>query len=418
MFEQLSLFSEPAAVYTVSQLVASIRAVVEADPLLADVWVEGELSNFRRAASGHCYFTLKDAEAELRCVMWRSVAEALRAFPADGDQVLVHGHVGVYEQRGSLQLYVDDLKAAGVGLLYQEFERLKARLEAEGLFAPERKRPLPRFPRRIGVVTSPAAAALRDILHVLARRYPLAEVLLSPTLVQGEEAPPQIAAALEALNRRDDVDVILVARGGGSLEELWAFNDERVARAVAGSRIPVVCGVGHETDFTLADFAADRRAPTPSAAAEIATPDRAGLHGQVMALTARLTAALETRLAQRRTSLTEQVRALRHLSPAVQLAQVRQRVDDLAARAADALQHTLSLQRERLAGLAGRLEGVSPLATLERGYAVVHRRADGQVVRSVAQVGQGDDLNVRVSDGEFEAVVSGESASRTRRRRT
>ncbi len=407
MYEQLSLFTEPGPVpYTVSQLVARIRETLEANPELADVWVEGEVSNFRQAPSGHCYFTLKDGGAELQCVMWRSVASMLRALPADGDQVLAHGNVGVYEQRGSLQLYVDHLEPAGVGLLYQEFERLKARLEAEGLFAPERKRPLPRFPQRIGVVTSPSAAALRDILNVLARRYPLAEVLLSPTLVQGEEAPPQIVAALEALNAREDVDVILVVRGGGSLEELWAFNDERVARAVARSRIPVVCGVGHETDFSLADFAADRRAPTPSAAAEIATPDRAELRAQVRALGGRLTYVLGGELARRRGALAEQLRALRHLSPAVRLAQARQRVDDLATRATDLLGRWLSLRRERLAGLMGRLEGVSPLATLERGYAIVRRRADGKVVFSVAQVGPGDGLNIRVYDGELDATVN------------
>jgi len=403
---QLPLPMMPGPVpYTVSQLMARIRSTVEADPLLADVSVEGEVSNFRQAVSGHCYFTLKDAGAELRCVMWRSVAQVLRALPADGDLVLAHGRVGVYEQRGSVQLYVDHLEPAGVGLLYQEFERLKARLEAEGLFAPERKRPLPRFPRRIGVVTSPIAAALRDILNVLARRYPLAEVVLSPTLVQGEDAPPQIVAALQALNEREDVDVILLARGGGSLEELWAFNDERVARAVADSRIPVVCGVGHETDFSLADFAADRRAPTPSAAAEIATPDRAELQGHIAALADRLAGALRTAVTQRRWALTEQVRALRHLSPIAQLTQARQRVDELVTRSTDALLHALSLHRERLAGLTGRLEGVSPLATLERGYAIVRRQADGQIVRSVEQVAPDDGLRVRVSDGEFEATA-------------
>jgi Exodeoxyribonuclease VII large subunit (EC 3.1.11.6) len=271
-----------------------------------DVWVEGEVSNFRQVASGHCYFTLKDAGAELRCVMWRDRARGMRALPNNGDSVLAHGRVGVYEQRGDLQLYVDALEPLGLGWLYQEYERLKARLEAEGLFAAERKRPLPRFPRRIGVVTSPDAAALRDILNILSRRYPLAEVVLAPTLVQGEEAPPQIIAALRALNAREDIDVILLARGGGSLEELWAFNDERVARAVAASRIPVVCGVGHETDFSLADFAADRRAPTPSAAAELATPDRAELAQQVRTLRARLVRALEADLARRRGRVQEQ----------------------------------------------------------------------------------------------------------------
>jgi exodeoxyribonuclease VII large subunit len=409
MLEQLPLFAvADRKTYTVSQLMARIRSTVEADPRLMDVWVEGEVSNFRQVASGHCYFTLKDAGAELRCVMWRDRVRGMRTLPANGDSVLAHGRVGVYEQRGDLQLYVDTLEPLGLGWLYQEYERLKARLEAEGLFAPERKRPLPRFPRRIGVVTSPDAAALRDILNILSRRYPLAEVVLAPTLVQGEEAPPQIIAALRALNAREDIDVILLVRGGGSLEELWAFNDERVARAVAASRIPVVCGVGHETDFSLADFAADRRAPTPSAAAELATPDRAELAGQVRTLRARLVRALEADLARRRGRVQEQVRVLRRLSPALRLSQARQRLDDLTERAGRAIRHQIAVRRERLAGLAGRLEGVSPLATLERGYAIVRRVADGLIVRSPSQVAVGDALQVRVRDGEFGATVSGE----------
>ncbi|MGD1993573.1 MAG: exodeoxyribonuclease VII large subunit, partial [Anaerolineae bacterium] len=292
------------------------------------------------------------------------------------------------------------------GQLYQEFERLKAQLEAEGLFAPERKRPLPRFPRRIGVVTSPVAAALRDILNVLSRRYPLVEVLLAPTQVQGDAAPPQIVAALQQLDARDDVDVIILARGGGSLEDLWAFNEEQVARAVAASRIPIVCGVGHETDFSLADFAADRRAPTPSAAAEIATPDREELRSQLTALANRLASALQAALTHHRWALTEQTQALRHLSPAAQLTQARQRIDELAGRATDRLTHQFSLRQERLTGLVGRLESVGPVATLERGYAIVRRHEDESVVRSVDQVAAGDEIGVRVSDGEFDATVS------------
>jgi exodeoxyribonuclease VII large subunit len=286
-----------------------------------------------------------------------------------------------------------------------EFERLKAQLEAEGLFDPERKRPLPALPRRIGVVTSPTAAALRDILNVLDRRYPLAEMLLSPTQVQGDAAPPQIVAAIEALNARSDIDVIIIARGGGSLEDLWAFNDERVARAVAGSRIPTVCGVGHETDFSLADFAADVRAPTPSAAAELVAPDRAELRAYVAGLSAALSAALRREIEERRWMLAEQVRALKHLSPQAQLAQARQRVDDLLSRAETAMHHNLILNGERLAGLSGRLTSASPLGTLERGYAIVRQRETGAVVQSVEQIASGDALGIRVADGEFEAEV-------------
>ena len=408
MFQQLgffggSTFSEP---YTVSQLTGTIRRLIEGEPDLNDVWVEGEVSNFSRPTSGHCYFTLKDAGSQIGCVMWRNAVQVQAYLPASGDLVLAHGRVGVYEAGGRYQLYVDHFRPAGMGDLYRQFERLKARLEAEGLFAPERKRPLPPFPHCIGIVTSPTAAALRDMVNILRRRYPLAKVLLAPTQVQGDAAPPQIVAALEALNEQGNVDVIIVARGGGSLEELWAFNDERVARAIAGSRVPVICGVGHETDFSLADFAADVRAPTPSAAAELVAPDQAELRMLVAGLAETLAAALYRAISERRWRLAEQTRALKHLSPAVQLAQARQRVDDLLARAQAGLRHSTALRRERLGGLLGRLAGVSPLGTLERGYAVVRQRATGAVVRSVAQVAPGDALGVRVADGEFEAEVS------------
>jgi exodeoxyribonuclease VII large subunit len=404
MFEQLSLFgstySEP---YTVSQLTGHIRQLIDEDPDLRDVWLEGEVSNFNRASSGHCYFTLKDAGAQIRCVMWRNDAEQQGYLPTNGDLVLSHGHVGVYEVRGLYQLYVDQIRPAGLGALYQQFERLKARLEEEGLFAPERKRPLPRIPRRIGVVTSTEAAALRDILNVLGRRFPLAEVLISPTLVQGDVAPPQIVDSIEALNQRDDVDVIIVARGGGSIEELWAFNDERVARTVAASRIPVVCGVGHETDFSLADFAADKRAPTPSAAAELVVPDQLELRAQLQKRGATLTKVLRGVIDEHRWRLTEQTRALRHLSPATQLRQARQRIDDLIERAETAVQQGLNIRREKVSGLRGRLTGVGPIGTLKRGYAIVRRREDDVIVCSIEQVGPGDRLDIRVADGDFEA---------------
>jgi exodeoxyribonuclease VII large subunit len=408
MFEQLGLFSgstlsEP---YTVSQLTGFVRRLIESEPELSDLWVEGEVSNFSRASSGHCYFTLKDAGSQIGCVMWRNVAQVQDYLPLDGDQVLAHGRVGVYEASGRYQLYVDRFRPAGVGDLYRQFELLKARLEAEGLFAPERKRPLPPFPRRIGVVTSPTTAALRDIINVLSRRYPLAEVLLSPTQVQGAAAPSQIVTALKALNGRDDVDVIIVARGGGSLEDLWAFNDESVARAIAASRIPLICGVGHETDFSLADFAADERAPTPSAAAEMVVPDQTELRGQVAGLSTALVTTLRGMIDQGHWRLSEQVQRLRLLSPGVQLTQARQRVDDLLGRAEAAMRYDLAVRRERLLGTTGRLAGVGPLATLGRGYAVVRHRQTDTVVRSVAQVSPGDALDICVADGEFKADVA------------
>jgi exodeoxyribonuclease VII large subunit len=409
MFQQLSLFGGPtiSEPFTVSQLTGHIKRLIDDDPALDDVWVEGEVSNFSRAASGHCYFTLKDAGAQVPCVMWRNVADAQDYLPASGDQALAHGNVSVYEAGGRYQLYVDQIQPVGAGDLYLEFERLKTQLETEGLFDPERKRPLPPLPRRIGVVTSPTAAALRDILNVLSRRYPLAEVLLSPTQVQGDAAPPQIVAAIEAFNAQGDVDVIIIARGGGSLEDLWAFNDERVARAVAASHIPTVCGVGHETDFSLADFAADVRAPTPSAAAEMVAPDQTELRASIAGLLAALTAALRGEIDSRRWKLAEQMRALKHLSPEAQLGQARQRVDDLLARAEAATRHGLTLNRERLAGLSSRLTSASPLGTLERGYAIVRRQETGGVVQSVKQVAPGDTLDVRVADGEFEVEAKG-----------
>jgi exodeoxyribonuclease VII large subunit len=291
-----------------------------------------------------------------------------------------------------------------VGDLYQEFERLKAKLEAEGLFDAARKRPLPAFPRVLGVVTSPTGAAFQDILNVLRRRFPLIEVVLAPALVQGDEAPPQIAQAIQTLNDPAlGCDVILVARGGGSLEELWAFNDERVVRAVAGSRVPVVSGVGHEVDFTLADFAADVRAPTPSAAAEIITPDIVELRQNVDALSARLDEVVQARIDAARADLETLRRALRMLSPLGQLTRSRERVGALRARLDAAVMGRLGLWRAQLDGLRGRLQAVGPEATLARGYAIVQRDRDGAVVRSVGDVAAGDALTVRVADGAFGA---------------
>jgi exodeoxyribonuclease VII large subunit len=406
---QPSLFDDLAPrVYSISAITAYIKQRFEVDLTLKDLWLEGEISNWRQAASGHVYFTLKDPEASIRCVMWRSAVPRLSYLPAgDGDAVLAHGHVSVYELSGQYQFYVDDLEPVGLGALHAQFEQLKASLTEEGLFDEERKRPLPVFPCRIGLVTSPIGAALRDILNVLRRRYPLAEVVLSPTQVQGEEAPPQIVRALQALGTVEGVDVIIMARGGGSLEDLWAFNDERVARAVATSPIPVVCGVGHETDFTIADFVADLRAPTPSAAAELVTPDRDELSRHLRALGAQLGAVAREAIARRRHRLAGEARALQRLSPQAQIDRRRQRLDDLSHTAQTTIAHWLALRRERLNGLSLRLSALNPEATLARGYAAVRRTDDGRVVSRVGQVAPGDRLSVQVSDGEFGSVVEG-----------
>jgi exodeoxyribonuclease VII large subunit len=394
-------------IWTVGDLTHYIQDLLEGDPELQDVRLRGEISNLTRAASGHLYFTLKDAEAAIGCVMWRSAAGRLAWQPEHGAAAVARGRISVYPPRGNYQLVVDDLQPAGLGDLHARFEALRDQLKAEGLFDAERKKPLPQFPRLLGVVTSPQAAALRDVLNVLRRRYPLASVLLAPTLVQGDQAPPQIVAALQAIDARDDVDLVLLVRGGGSLEELWAFNDERVARAIAACRHPVVSGVGHETDFTIADFVADLRAPTPSAAAELAVPDQAELRQYIGAWAEQLEGSIERRLFQMRQALEQQQRALQRLSPRAQIESYRQQVDDLSRRVVQALAHGQALRRSGLAGLGARLAALSPQATLARGYAIVRQTGTGAVVRSVGQVRAGDDLAVRVQDGEFEAVVAG-----------
>ncbi len=386
---------------SVSEVTGIIKALIEEQDQLRDVRVQGELSNVSRPASGHIYFTLKDAKSQIKCAMWKSQAQRLRQVPRDGDLVVVRGRVGVYEANGVYQLYAEALAPIGAGDLNAEFERLKLKLQSEGLFDSERKQPLPAVPAVIGVVTSASAAAYQDVLHVLARRYPLAQVLLSATLVQGVEAPAQIVRALRRLDQR--CDVILVVRGGGSMEELWAFNDEAVVRAVAALRTPVVSGVGHEIDFTLTDFAADVRAPTPSAAAEIATPDIAELRMRIDAYAGALDQLLLNRLQGERARLTELQRALRLLSPAAQVGHMRAALGDLRTRLNIALRQTLALRREQLNSQMAQLALLGPDATLARGYAIVRRGVDGRIVRVVADAAPGEALRVRVADGEFDA---------------
>jgi exodeoxyribonuclease VII large subunit len=341
--------------------------------------------------------------------MWRSAAGRLTWQPEQGDAVLAHGYISIYAVRGSYQLYVDQLRPAGRGDLHTRFEQLRDQLKEEGLFDQEHKRPLPEYPRVMGIVTSSQAAALQDVLNVLRRRYPLVQVLLVPTLVQGEQAPTQIVEALQALDALDDIDVILLVRGGGSLEDLWAFNDERVARAIAACRHPIVSGIGHETDFTIADFMADQRAPTPSVAAELAVPDQTELWQMILEGVTRLERTMIRRLDQARQALGQKHGELQRLSPQIYVDSQRQQVDDFSHRANRALTSALALNQSRLAGLQARLGSLSPLATLERGYAVVRLQDTGLVVRSVDQVTSGDDLAIRVQDGEFEAVTRSET---------
>jgi exodeoxyribonuclease VII large subunit len=402
---QLSLFSPlPPSAWSVTDLTRYLRDVLESDELLQDVWVQGEISNFSRPASGHLYFTLKDKGASLRCVMWRNNAARIAAMPRDGDAVEAHGAISIYEVGGQYQLYADLIRPAGEGALYQEFLRLKARLEAEGLFDVERKRPIPEWPRRLGIVTSPTGAALRDMLNTLQRRFPLLEVTLAPTPVQGDEAPSGIVAALQALNQTIQPDIILLARGGGSIEDLWAFNDERVARAIAASAAPVICGVGHETDFTIADFVADLRAPTPTAAAELATPDQLELRDALQELSERLERSIQTNLSTERWTFSALKGRLVQQSPRWRLQTGRQRLDELTRRTYSGLTHTQQLQQAHLSGLRQRLAALSPQGVLQRGYAIV-TAASGQIIHSTRQAQPGGTLSVRVTDGEFPVRV-------------
>ncbi|MBE3568012.1 MAG: exodeoxyribonuclease VII large subunit [Thermogemmatispora sp.] len=401
----LATLNEPPL--TVSEAVHYLKKLLEQDELLRSLWVQGEISDYKvHLASGHCYFTLKDETAQLLCVFFKH-ARQRAGLPElrNGMAVLAAGYVSFYEQHGRLQLYVEYVEPLGEGALYRRFEQLKERLAAEGLFAEARKRPLPSAPAVIGVVTSLQAAALRDMLRVLRTRYPLAEVLIAPALVQGEEAPASIAAALDLLNEHGEAEVIIVARGGGSREELWAFNDELVARAIARSRIPVISGVGHETDVTIADLVADYRASTPTAAATIAVPDVARWRQDLLEWQRRLQECVLSYLAEQRERLLRAERDLRRASPRGQLDQQRQQLDDLSERLLVSMQTLLTLQRERLRGIARHLETLSPLETLARGYAIVRRAEDQALVTTVEQVHPGDRLLLQLANGSVTVQV-------------
>jgi exodeoxyribonuclease VII large subunit len=439
--------ADPRRVLTPSALNRLVRELIEG--ALPMIWIEGEISNFVRAASGHWYFSLKDAAAEVRCAMFARSNARVRFAAGNGTRVLARARVSLYEPRGSFQLLVEDLQDAGEGALRRAFEALKAKLAAEGLFAPERKRPLPAFPRRLGVITSAGGAAVRDVLAVARRRFPLTAIEILPVLVQGTQAPPQIAAMLRRAARARRHDVLLVTRGGGSLEDLAAFNDEAVARAIAESPIPVVSAVGHEVDFSISDFVADLRAPTPSAAAELILPDGAALAATLAQARARLGHLWRARLQasmqrldqvgarlrgrhprqqlalRRERMLAAQARLVQLVRvahgraaarldgararlvaqrPRVRLQQLRERTTELHARLGSAFARQSQHDHERLQALARALNAVSPLAVLQRGYAIV-LKADGAVLRSVRQAAPGDALRARLADGELPVRV-------------
>jgi exodeoxyribonuclease VII large subunit len=390
-------------VLCVGEVVAYLKALLDSDTVLGDLWVRGEVSNLSRSGAGHTYFTLKDEAGQLRCVMFRGSSLGAHDLQ-QGTRALVHGRVSLYEVQGNLQLYADFVQAEGVGSLHQRFEELKMRLAAEGLFDEERKRPLPPFPRRIGVVTSPQAAALQDVLRVLAARFPAVEVVLAPCLVQGEGAPAQIVAAIRRLDGACGVDVILVVRGGGALEELWAFNDEDVARAIASCGTPVVTGVGHETDFTIADLVADVRMPTPSAAAAAVVPDWRECAADVETRRVALRDEMADLLYTAHRSVADASRTLSLLSPLNRIRGNRQQIDDLAGALQGQMAHLLGLRRAQVGAAAGQLAVLSPQATLQRGYAIV-TNPWGEVVRDATQVTPGEMLRVHVQHGEFAVSV-------------
>jgi exodeoxyribonuclease VII large subunit len=391
--------------WTVSDLTAYIRELFDIDYRLQDVTVSGEISNFSSARSGHLYFTLKDEDAQLKCVMWKNAAQKLLFRPSDGDAVVARGRVSVYEASGVYQLYVDRLQPEGRGDLAIAFEKLKERLESEGLFDKEHKQLLPDFPQKIGIVTSADAAALRDILNVLRRRWPLSSVLIAPTLVQGKDAPNQIVESVKFLDGRNDIDLIIVTRGGGSIEDLWAFNDESVARAIFSASHPVIVGVGHETDFTISDFVADVRAPTPSAAAELAVPDVAEITSAIGGLIGAVDGSIRSLLRFKKVSIEVLSQSLRHLSPKTELDQLRQKNDWLVSRLDRSMEIYLERLGSRCKAATDRLLTVDPTATLARGYAIVWDK-DNRIIQSKESVQTGDPLLVRVHDGEFGATVN------------
>lgn len=390
----------------VSDLNRRVRQLLDSDPALADVWVEGEVSQPSFPPSGHCFFTLKDAQSQIRAVLFREELSVANVRPEHGMQVIIHGRLRAYEPQGVYQLYVMTLTPAGAGDLHQRYEQLRAKLAAEGLFEDARKRPLPRWPRRIGVVTSPVGVVWRDIANVLRRRYPLGELVLVPTNVQGADAARGIARALKRIYGHKGIDLVILARGGGSLEDLWSFNDELVVRTIAAAPMPIIVGVGHESDVTLADFAADVRAPTPSAAAEQAAPDMSQFPTILARLRDRASAAMLASVAGRRRFLGEEDRALTRLAPDV--AAARQRAAELVDRGHRALTVRAAGARASLTAQADALRALSPAATLERGYAVA-RLADGTVVRDPAQAATGDTVKVTVARGSLMTRV--ESAS-------
>ena len=389
-------------IYSVSEITREIRNLLEGD--FGEIRIEGEVSNFRPASSGHFYFSLKDDTCQIRAVMFRGSNSLLKFRLENGLQIVCYGRISVYEPRGEYQIIIEQMEPKGVGALQLAFEQLKKKLDSEGLFAPERKRPIPFLPAKIGIVTSPTGAVIRDMIHVLTRRFPNIQILLNPVLVQGESAGREIAEAIAQLNERDDIDVIIVARGGGSIEDLWAFNEEIVARAIGASHVPVISAVGHETDFTIADFVADLRAPTPSAAAELAVPVKEDLLYSLDQKRHRLTQTVQQGIESLRLHLRRWEAYFRY--PTRRLTELMLRLDHVREQMRSVLDHRFELLRERLIRLGRQLDALSPLAVLERGYAIVSRQGTVHPLRHAAEVAAGDPLKIRLYEGEVSAIAS------------
>ncbi|MCD1260690.1 exodeoxyribonuclease VII large subunit [Paenibacillus athensensis] len=445
-------------ILSVKELNRYIKSLLEGEPRLQDVWVRGEISNFTHHSSGHMYFTLKDADGRLKSIMFASYNQRLGFMPKEGTRVIARGNISVYERDGAYQFYITHMQPDGIGSLYLAYEQLKKKLEAEGLFAAERKKPIPRFPRAIGVITSPTGAAVRDIIITLQRRFPSVPVLLYPVLVQGAQAAPSIVKAIEAMNRLGEADVLIVGRGGGSLEELWAFNEEAVARSIAGSAIPVISAVGHETDFTIADFVADLRAATPTAAAELAVPSRAELLQRLASQTQRLHRGLRQQLrrqeerlarlrrspllmnprrqllqepAQRLDRLAEQLgyrmrqqlaraaerrmkldRKLSAFNPAEQAAFARHRLDAGQRRLLAAMQGLTRGKKQEWQAAVRHLDALSPLKVMQRGYSLAYDESERKLIRSVHEAQIGDVVKIRLQDGRLNCHVWGMEENR------
>ena len=391
-------------VRSVSEITDLLKSLIEQQPHLQNVWVQGQVSNYNKSAAGHIYFTLKDEKSQIRCALFRSSAVRVRFSLRDGEEVLVQGKIDIYAVRGEYQITVNNVEPIGIGALQRAFEELKQQLADEGLFDAHYKKPLPAYPKKIGVVTSATGAAFQDICQQLRKRYPLAKVLLHPTLVQGEGAAEGIAQALQVMNQRDDIDVLIVGRGGGSIEDLWAFNEELVARAIFASTIPVVSAVGHETDFTISDMVADHRAPTPSAAIEHIVPDQEELSAQLEGYDAWLRRIINDQLDAQKTRLQDLETRLAPTRRKDAIYQLHQTVDALDAACRTAVERRLNDSERDLRTLAQRLNALSPLATLERGYSI-SRKTDGQVLTSTEQVLIGDRVEIQLADGHLACRV-------------